>query len=848
MRAIGRPGLVGAAAWCGQAAARLLVAGAAAAFAVACGGGGGNGGGGGSGAAPVVARVVVSPTTSSVDVGQTVQFGAQAFDASGAMLSRSFTWASSDTTKATVDANGLVTGVAAGAVSITATADSVTSMPAALTVNTSSVPAQSSFEMIDAALASGAIDAETALSYKVFATFGDSRLPAAYQGNDADIVDTNALDQVMDNWPTLSDAAKQTLAPFLIPPAYADSWANLATAKATREAHTKPATATSRPKAQGNLVKAQDVLFCQLSIDPNWIARPATTGGRVKVWYDSRFPDGLRQADFILNEVESIIWPKLVDSVGMLAPLSDAAQTGCNGGDGRLDIFIVSMTVSGQTGTDLGETFPVQWARNHTPAYILLSRALVDDNLKATAAHEFMHASQWAYPLAASVSSYAWLKEATAQSAIDVVYPSVQLEQRKAPPYMDTPDRSLDDTTISDNRTYGSYLFFQFLNRTLGPNTLASIWNAATAQSDQALAADQGIPGGFKEQWPKFAKLLWNQDPVNTNSFDGWDALTLTPALRGGGVLPIRLNGAPGATQLLEGNIKHLASHYYQFRIADPNIRSFSFFNHIQAFAPAANPPVATQAFITLEGGIPQYEHWSDETIDKDGVKAYCLDLKAERVTDLVIVMSNRDPQQDITSIPAQLQPRVSVSNVGCWRYKGSASVSASGSTPSWKQFTSSGDGSVTLERYRPSQMPNGAPGKETFAVLQGAITGRIDATDLADCHLTESSNDNMTPGIASGSMDVELGLDIGIGVVSRNVSGSGSAAGQTHIVLACPGVDPVVTDAQNAWDWFELPTPAEMQVEVKPDGTIQGSLTRALSNGATGSETLIWNFTPQRE
>src|SRR5262245_762988 len=95
----------------------------------------GGGGGARSGTTPAppnptVARVVITPATASVEVGKTVTLSAQALDASGAALARTFTWTSSDTSKATVDGNGVVSGVAAGAASVTATADAVTSTPA----------------------------------------------------------------------------------------------------------------------------------------------------------------------------------------------------------------------------------------------------------------------------------------------------------------------------------------------------------------------------------------------------------------------------------------------------------------------------------------------------------------------------------------------------------------------------------------------------------------------------------------------------------------------------------------------------------------------------------------------
>jgi len=74
---------------------------------------------------PPVASVTVLPATASVSVGQTVLLSATTRDANGTALSgREITWETSDAAVATVDAAGVVTGVAAGGpVTITATSE-----------------------------------------------------------------------------------------------------------------------------------------------------------------------------------------------------------------------------------------------------------------------------------------------------------------------------------------------------------------------------------------------------------------------------------------------------------------------------------------------------------------------------------------------------------------------------------------------------------------------------------------------------------------------------------------------------------------------------------------------------
>src|SRR5947199_2697924 len=90
-----------------------------------------------------VASVTVSPASASVPIGQAVQLTATPKDASGNPLTgRTVTWASSNTSVGTVNASGLVTGVVAGATTITATSEGQ-SGTSAVTVTAAPVPVAS---------------------------------------------------------------------------------------------------------------------------------------------------------------------------------------------------------------------------------------------------------------------------------------------------------------------------------------------------------------------------------------------------------------------------------------------------------------------------------------------------------------------------------------------------------------------------------------------------------------------------------------------------------------------------------------------------------------------------------
>src|SRR3989475_300229 len=71
-----------------------------------------------------VASVTVSPPSASIATGATVQLTATTKDAGGNVLTgRAISWGSSNTTVASVSASGLITGVTAGAVTMTATSE-----------------------------------------------------------------------------------------------------------------------------------------------------------------------------------------------------------------------------------------------------------------------------------------------------------------------------------------------------------------------------------------------------------------------------------------------------------------------------------------------------------------------------------------------------------------------------------------------------------------------------------------------------------------------------------------------------------------------------------------------------
>lgn len=104
---------------------------------VGCGGGGGGGDDPGV-SATGIASIAINASTTSLSPGQTATISAISTDAQGNVLSgRVLAWQSSNTAVATV-AGGVVTGVAAGTVNVSASAEGVTSNTVTLSVSVTS--------------------------------------------------------------------------------------------------------------------------------------------------------------------------------------------------------------------------------------------------------------------------------------------------------------------------------------------------------------------------------------------------------------------------------------------------------------------------------------------------------------------------------------------------------------------------------------------------------------------------------------------------------------------------------------------------------------------------------------
>lgn len=374
----------------------------------------------------------------------------------------------------------------------------------------------SSEELIRAAEEAGIIDAATALLFQFYAIHTDPRLPQQYRGTDRFVIDAPVSLRAPLQFSQLSEAGQAALLPFLIPPAYTDSWFE------ARRNGNPPAS------SQGNGDVAPDPC---MGLSDEW-----TTIERngFKIWMSD--PAQLSTAEATLTALTDTIHPALHNLLGVTR-LSDRGIA-CNGGSDSYDIYLLPAAVMGYTAGMVG-SIERDLTTCNAPSFMVIR----DDlplvrgpayTLFDILAHEYMHTMQRSYDFRAcgsdlySREGFALLKwiEATAQWAIDFVYPESNIEHSNAEGYLYANNRD-DNGLFLFKDDYDAYLFPFYLTHQAQDDGLIQrlykSWETNLLATD---GVDQVIEGGLKQRWPEFALYNLNQAPYDY--YHQWDAIPST--------------------------------------------------------------------------------------------------------------------------------------------------------------------------------------------------------------------------------------------------------------------------------------------------------------------------------
>jgi hypothetical protein len=672
------------------------------------------------------------------------------------------------------------------------------------------------FDKIDAALAGGQVSAETAITYKTFAVFGDNRLPAEYGssvvGGEAGLF----MQRVVEVYPTLSDDTQAVLRPFFTPPFEAGSWWSLA---------------GSGPH------------FTTAPSDWEYVT---AAGGKARVWYLKANLENKRQAGVIAAAVTNDIWTQETGLMGR-EPVPDEA--------GVQNFVVYHQYRSGWKGAFVpydgssGVTVPLNCSQ--TPSIIYLNPNYPDRSpgpgragLEEITAHEFMHALQFAFPMLNDrCSEYDWLAEASATWAEDYVYEDRNTEWEYAQRYLDTTGEIINRR--AGNRDYGAYLLPFFFTRSYGyPEAMRSVWeNAGSMDSLQAFRP----AGNFNYEQ---VEALWNQEPFSTFFLDE-EGITYQAKAEASGILaPVGgFNQFSFKDDLYPGAIR-----FFHYDV-DPSVRTLIFMdglttkisrvpegeNYVYQQDDVSDADRLGAETILLVKAEGQDEPWR---LINPTFYAFCQDWSQQLISEVLVIQANQDMTQRTRMLKATGEDsRILVTSVPCVKVRGTATrtIEANGVTTQME----SSNLTFELAGFDPSYYPLTqiiSNNNIYLAVKSGDVSWSISGADQNGCTYSGSESFSITPDNNGSYVTLYHGYLPGskehLGYYGTASPDSGAEA---HYTVSCPDHAP-----QNFTETglvFFLP---DGETPVTAAGALQGQKVFDLGGGII--ETFEWNLQPIRE
>jgi MYXO-CTERM domain-containing protein len=229
----------------------------------------------------------------------------------------------------------------------------------------------------------------------------------------------------------------------------------------------------------------------QFRFDPEEVVeRHDSPGGRFAVHYtragrnavpsadadSSGVPDFVEEVGVIYDEVLGFYEAEL----GFRAPISDVAASP-NGGDDRFDVYLVDFNGIGDgnyrndgcLAENADRCFGYMLQENDYVGYGYPSTSVAN---RILASHEFFHAVQAAY----DIGQGSVFAEGTAVWATEAFDSSLNDFEYFVSGYLNNPDQPLDTPLPGpvDPFSYGSAIFFQYLEEAHGDGTVLALWEA----------------------------------------------------------------------------------------------------------------------------------------------------------------------------------------------------------------------------------------------------------------------------------------------------------------------------------------------------------------------------------
>lgn len=292
-------------------------------------------------------------------------------------------------------------------------------------------------------------------------------------------------------------------------------------------------------------------------------SRPADTGGYNGYVYSPETPQSLAGANvrvhyvtagthaasaadvqFVSDTAEDAI--ERFAEMGFAKPPSDESCGATNGGDGKLDIYLVKFA-----GAD-GSTAKTACSGDKCSSFMLVESTFkgrgyptTNEGFRTVVVHELFHAVQNAY--VADMTERFWA-EGTAQWAMKELHPELTDFERQLPAFFADPKRSIDSaaTGVTAGYLYGSSVWPLFLSLRHGPTTVKDVLERQGNGEEAVPAIDAVLKEkgtSLADEFPLF--WAWNVATKDRAGGGGYPDAAKYPGVKAIGALE---EGATGIT------------------------------------------------------------------------------------------------------------------------------------------------------------------------------------------------------------------------------------------------------------------------------------------------------------
>jgi hypothetical protein len=232
--------------------------------------------------------------------------------------------------------------------------------------------------------------------------------------------------------------------------------------------------------------------------------------------------------------------------MGFAKPPSDESCGATNGGDGKLDIYLVKFESAD------GSTVKTACTGRKCSSFMMVEATFksggyptTEEGFRTVVVHELFHAVQNAYD---AESQARFWQEGTAQWAMNTLHPELVDFARQLPAFFADPKRSIDysGSGVSAGFLYGSAVWPLFLSLRHGDATVKEIWERQADGKEAVPATDEVLKAkgsSLADEFPLF--WAWNVGTKDRTGTGGYPDAAKYPGVKTVGVLE---EGATGIT------------------------------------------------------------------------------------------------------------------------------------------------------------------------------------------------------------------------------------------------------------------------------------------------------------